>query len=177
MAARRLLDTRAFAAPLPIRGVRCVAHESPLQSLEVVFGLCLLIGVICDTAWPMTFRPMLGSPVLFVLGCLLIGGGSAILMAARQALAEAGQPFAPGLATTRLVTTGIYRRSRHPSYLAGFAILIGSALLFDLPALLWLCMPCGVVVHYLLIVPEERFLEDKFGADYVDYARRVRRWV
>jgi protein-S-isoprenylcysteine O-methyltransferase Ste14 len=34
-----------------------------------------------------------------------------------------------------------------------------------------------LLVHWGAIRPEERFLHERFGAPYDDYARRVRRWL
>jgi len=33
------------------------------------------------------------------------------------------------------------------------------------------------VVRWFVIAPEERYLERRFGADYLAYRQRVRRWL
>ncbi len=38
-------------------------------------------------------------------------------------------------------------------------------------------LPAVIACHYILIAPEERYLRQKFGNEYVDYAGRVRRWL
>jgi protein-S-isoprenylcysteine O-methyltransferase Ste14 len=40
-----------------------------------------------------------------------------------------------------------------------------------------LLLPVLVVVRVLVIAPEERYLERRFGADYIRYTERVRRWL
>ena len=71
-----------------------------------------------------------------------------------------------------LVTDGLYRVIRHPSYLGLLLILLGWALVFR--------SAIGVLVSFLLIPPlvarmnsEEALLESEFGEKYSDYRRRT----
>ena len=41
---------------------------------------------------------------------------------------------------------------------------------------LYLVVPCLVVIRYYVIGREETYLEAKFGDDYLQYKRQVRRW-
>ena len=76
-----------------------------------------------------------------------------------------------------LVTTGIYRTTRNPMYVALTFILCAWAA--------WLNQPLAIVGPILFalyitrfqIVPEERTLAKKFGHSYDDYRRSVRRWL
>ena len=43
--------------------------------------------------------------------------------------------------------------------------------------ILILLLPALVLCHYVLIVPEERYLAAKFGAEYQAYAATVHRWL
>ena len=79
--------------------------------------------------------------------------------------------------STALVTTGLYRITRNPMYLgmllilAGVALLSGSAsTLLPIPVFAW-------AIQRNFIIGEERFLEQIFGAQYLDYKRQVRRWL
>jgi protein-S-isoprenylcysteine O-methyltransferase Ste14 len=84
------------------------------------------------------------------------------------------EPFEP---TTALVQSGPYRLSRNPLYVAqllgfaGFALLVGSVWMAAFLPLVFL------VLHYGAVLPEERYLEAKFGDDYRRYRARVRRWL
>jgi len=77
---------------------------------------------------------------------------------------------------TELVTDGLYRVIRHPSYLGLLLGLNGWALLFR--------SAIGVLVS-LLFFPlllarmnsEEALLESEFGEQYADYRRRTSRLV
>jgi len=85
-------------------------------------------------------------------------------------------PFHPENAT-KLVTSGLYRYTRNPMYvglliiLTGYAIWLGSLSPFLLlPLFFWL-------ITTQQILPEEKILEQKFGQEYLDYKKRVKRWL
>ena len=40
-----------------------------------------------------------------------------------------------------------------------------------------LAIPALMVVHFIAVLPEERYLSRKFGDEYVRYLRRVRRYI
>ena len=72
---------------------------------------------------------------------------------------------------------GPYRLTRNPAYLGMALVYIGIALLADA---LWVLVPLPVVlliIDRMVIAREERYLERKFGQEYLDYKGRVRRWV
>ncbi len=76
-----------------------------------------------------------------------------------------------------LVTSGVYRWTRNPMYLGVLLILIGWGVFLG-NALALVC--AFIVVPYLnryQIVPEERLLQDKFGAAFTAYTAKVRRWI
>ena len=73
----------------------------------------------------------------------------------------------------RLVTTGIYRHVRNPSYVGLIVASIGWALVFR--------SGVGILIAVLLLIPlvarirsEERLLAEHFGAEYESY--RARTW-
>jgi protein-S-isoprenylcysteine O-methyltransferase Ste14 len=76
-----------------------------------------------------------------------------------------------------LITSGPYRFSRNPLYLGGNVfIFFGAALLVGTPSGLVI-----TVVHLplveIMIRREERQLEQNFGAEWLRYRKRVRRWL
>ena len=77
----------------------------------------------------------------------------------------------------RLVTQGVYRRLRHPMYLALLLCGLGQALV--LPN--WLAGPAYLAAFALLVAcrlgPEERLMAETFGADYRAYRARTRRLI
>jgi len=83
----------------------------------------------------------------------------------------------PHLKPSTLMTTGVFRISRNPMYLGmvvillGVSICVGSITAFISPVLFFLISECQFIPW------EERVMEDIFGQSYLDYKRRVRRWV
>jgi protein-S-isoprenylcysteine O-methyltransferase Ste14 len=103
--------------------------------------------------------------------------GAAFIVRARREFAQRGQPTDPGRPTTRVVTTGVFSISRNPIYFGVACFLAGVALAVNLPWVLVLLLPGLVACHYVLIMPEERYLAVKFGEEYRVYAATVQRWI
>ncbi len=83
----------------------------------------------------------------------------------------------------RLNTTGMYSVVRHPLYLGNFLVMIGMVMVVQV----WWLVIVAVTVFWLyyerIMAAEERFLEEKFGDEFVTWAKRtpaflpdLRRW-
>ncbi len=103
--------------------------------------------------------------------------GVALIVLARREFARRSQPTDPGRPTTQVVTTGVFSISRNPIYLGAACFLAGVALAVNLPWVLIFLLPSLVACHYVLIMPEERYLVAKFGEEYRAYAAAVHRWI
>lgn len=154
-----------------------VAHRRWWQIFEVVFGIPLLAAISLQRAVPLALPRTILTPAIVAGGALLIIVGAALVVLARREFARRGQPTDPGLATSKLVTTGVFAVSRNPLYLGGVCVLLGLALAVNLPWVMILLLPSLVACHYVLIVPEERYLAATFGQEYRTYAAAVRRWL
>jgi protein-S-isoprenylcysteine O-methyltransferase Ste14 len=76
-----------------------------------------------------------------------------------------------------LVTRGPYRCSRNPMYL-GMALLLAGWAAFLANAASLAGLPLFVAyLNRWQIEPEERALADKFGEEFENYRKRVRRWL
>jgi protein-S-isoprenylcysteine O-methyltransferase Ste14 len=141
----------------------------PLLALAI---LLLGIGAHLFHPVPLTPRPalrLMGSVSAIAAACLVIG--------ARTEMARAGTNVNPGLPATAIVTGGPYRFTRNPMYLALCLLNLGIGLLMGdlVPTLLTLVL--AIILHFGVIVREERYLERKFGVVYSAYRGRVRRWL
>jgi protein-S-isoprenylcysteine O-methyltransferase Ste14 len=110
-------------------------------------------------------------------GGLLVIVGLIMSVAGSNAFRRVGTPVIPFERSTVLVTDGLYRFTRNPMYLGlvltllGVAILLGSlGALLPVPAFVW-------ILQTQFINGEERFLEEIFGTRYLEYKKRVRRWL
>lgn len=80
-------------------------------------------------------------------------------------------------AATALVIVGVYRYTRNPMYVGLATMLVGWAVYLAAPLAL-LGPPIFVLfIARFQIVPEERALAEKFGREFADYRKKVRRWL
>ena len=127
-----------------------------------------------DFAWHLPFLPhALAAP----LGILLVVAAVVLFAASVGKFRAAGTPVPGNKATTVIVRSGPYRFSRNPIYLAFSLLQVGIAIWVNS---LWLVatLIASVAVMARIVIPrEEQYLERRFGADYLDYKKSVRRWV
>ncbi len=83
-------------------------------------------------------------------------------------------PYQP---TTAIVTEGPYRFTRNPIYLSLAVLYAGLAVMANALWSLLLLLAVMLIIHYAVILPEERYLEQKFGEEYRSYKAKVRRWL
>ena len=131
------------------------------------------LGLILDYFKPAPWLPV---PVQYPVGLALVALGVTLMALAMGRFKAAGTNVPTPLPATALVDDGIYGRSRNPIYLAMTLIFLGLAVLFNSLWLLLLLPAVLTVMHYGVIVREERYLADKFGDAYLAYKARVRRW-
>lgn len=111
------------------------------------------------------------------MGALLIVAGWAVLLwCAREfALRGRGTP-GPWDAPRQLVITSLYRFARNPMYVAVLTAIVGQAIWFQSARVAWYALTAAITFHLVVVLYEEPTLERTFGAQYVEYRRRVRRW-
>ena len=77
---------------------------------------------------------------------------------------------------TELVSTGIYRISRNPYFLSYSVLILGYILIFPSLILIGLLIILATVFHKM-ILEEEKYLESIHGNMYLDYKRKVNRYI
>ena len=103
----------------------------------------------------------------------LFVGGMAMMIAGHRAMARHGTNVNPLRPTTALVTDGVFRYTRNPLYVGVSIALCGIALVVALDWVLVLIIPAFVLLHFAVVMREERYLERKFGEAYHRYAARA----
>ena len=103
---------------------------------------------------------------------------SLIGFALRCATIGYAQPGTSGRNTKRqrakvLNTTGIYSIVRHPLYLANFMILLGLASLLGVWWFILICLLMFWLYYERIMLAEEEFLRNKFGASFLDWAEKT----
>lgn len=78
---------------------------------------------------------------------------------------------------TQFVATGPYAYVRNPMYIGGFILLIGFGLYHTSLSILILALVLLVVFHFFILLVEEPNLERLFGKSYLDYKKKINRWI
>jgi protein-S-isoprenylcysteine O-methyltransferase Ste14 len=76
-----------------------------------------------------------------------------------------------------VVETGVFAISRNPLYLGSAIVILGIALAMNILWTLVTLIASIIVCHYVLIIPEEKYLAEKFGEEYENYTATVHRWL
>jgi len=143
--------------------------EKRIPPLALVLIIGLLMWVIAN--W--SPRIETSEALRLSLAAILLALGTLFPLAGVMSFRSAQTTVDPRTpeASSKLVSSGVYRFSRNPMYV-GFALwLLATA---------WALVGVIFFVVYMnrfQIEPEERALRDLFGEDFREYERRVRRWI
>jgi len=107
-----------------------------------------------------------------VIGCILFAVAIAIVIAAHGVQKQAHRKAEE---ITRLITTDIYSRCRHPIYLAFIVMNIATVFVWANLWLMIVALPFMLLWHFEAR-QEEKFLLDKFANGYTVYMRKVPMW-
>jgi len=107
---------------------------------------------------------------------LLLLGVAALLSTVHEFYVAGRGTLAPWSPPEQLVTTGLYRVSRNPMYVAVILVLLGWAALFRSFPLLVYALAVAIGFHLRVIFGEEPWLAQTHGDPWVRYAARVPRW-
>jgi protein-S-isoprenylcysteine O-methyltransferase Ste14 len=138
----------------------------PIPEGHVVF---LVLGFLIQ--WLMdgsTFKP--GNKKKIAGSFLLING----VVLSGWAVKSAGNTDIES--PDRIISTGAYAFCRNPMYSGWHLIYTGIALMLNSRWLFILFPLLAFFTHYLVILPEERMLEQQFGTSYYHYKQRVKRY-
>lgn len=131
----------------------------------IVFGAVIGLGV---TDWGSLTTP---HGLRLVVGPFLIVVGN--LAAWREAFAIGMKATSGG--KDELVTTGLYRYSRNPQYVADMGILVGLGLVFS-SLWAWPIVVLGVAALVVAPFAEEPWLDQQYGLRYSEYLKGTRRF-
>ena len=152
------------------------AHDPsrPIVRPPILYGGSIALG--CAVQWsqlvpvfPTAMQVPVGLPLVVVAGILFA-------LSIRE-FGRADTPVRSVRPATQIVTTGPYRFSRNPIYLAFTMLHLGIAVWVNSVWLLGTLAVSLVVMSFGVIAREERYLERRFGDAYTDYKAAVRRWL
>jgi len=140
----------------------------------LIFAGALVAGLLLNRLRPTPFLPRTLSRLL---GWPLVVTGLLLGLWGFREMRRAGTNVDPYHPTTAIVERGPYGFTRNPLYVGMTLIYSGISARAN-ASLAALLLPAALhVVHYKVIKREERYLEEKFGEEYLRYKGRVRRWI
>ena len=146
-----------------------VAFHPPL-----LLGLALMLGFLLRWIVPLSFLPN-GFPA--AIGPVVVAVAFGFFLWAVFTLVSGGASIPPSKPTDAIVVRGPFRFSRNPIYLAMVLLQVGVGIWINS---LWFIVLAAVSAWLLwwgVISREERYLERKFGNEYLLYKNKVRRWL
>jgi protein-S-isoprenylcysteine O-methyltransferase Ste14 len=153
-----------------------------LSLLELKVSPVMLTVILALLMWPVAAHtpgfPMTPEWRLVSL-IVLVAGGAVIALAGVWSFRKARttvNPWRPH-ASSALVISGIYTRTRNPMYLGLLLALLGWGLYLANPFSLLVAVAFVPYMNRFQIRPEERALKQAYGDDFSQYCRRVRRWL
>jgi protein-S-isoprenylcysteine O-methyltransferase Ste14 len=127
------------------------------------------------TYFPMGLR--LGGGWVDFAGGLLVGAGLLFIALAAMEFRRHKTTIVPHETPARLITSGIFKRTRNPIYLGDALILAGLILRWEAVLALPLIPVFVWVIEKRFIEPEENRMRRTFRADFARYCEKTRRWV
>ena len=158
-----------MADPSDIPGV---IAPPPLIAIAAV-----VLGLILDRVFPAyVLTVLLSLPTRLVIGVILMAAGGALGLTATLAFRRAKTNVEPWKPSSALVTDDIFQWLRNPMYVGVTMLLAGFAVMIASDWTLVMTIAFGVVIHFGVVIREERYLEAKFGHLYRSYKTRVPRY-
>ena len=101
------------------------------------------------------------------LGYIIVLAGVIFWMTARFQLGDAFSVFPEA---KKIIQIGIYKKIRHPVYIAGIITILGLCLIYQK---LWFYFALFIliIVQIIRARAEEKILAEKFGQDYLSYKK------
>lgn len=140
----------------------------------LLYGAAFAVVLGLRWLWPI---PILLHPATLWAGLVVLCLGLGLGLWGAYAMHKAGTNVLPSLPTTAIVTSGPFHLSRNPLYIGLALDFIGLSLIVNSLWGILALVAVLVVMHYGVILREERYLEAKFGERYRQYCSAVRRYL
>jgi protein-S-isoprenylcysteine O-methyltransferase Ste14 len=138
--------------------------------LGFTLGIPLVRGLITHEDWIGWVLPV---PAGIGWGLVVVTGAASFIVVANLALMGLGAPFFIVL-SRKLVTDWLYARTRNPMVLAGLAFFLSLGIWFQsFLFIIWVLIGFTPALLFFVKMYEERELEIRFGASYIEYKSRT----
>jgi protein-S-isoprenylcysteine O-methyltransferase Ste14 len=139
-------------------------------AVVILFGIAIIQAVTTHQDWSGWVLPV---PTEIGLLLVIITGAAALFSVINLALKGLGAPFAIAL-SKKLAVDWMYAWTRNPMVLATLALLLSLGIWFQsVLFVLWVLILFAPALLVFVKVYEERELEIRFGASYLEYKSRT----
>lgn len=149
-------------------------HPKVIASPVLIFAATLAAGFLLDWVWPLKF---LSGDASFIAGFFIIFFAVNIKAYAVREMVRRKTNVNVYKPATALATEWPFSVSRNPLYGGILLLNIGIACFVNALWILLLTPLLAFAFQKAVIEPEEAYLEQKFGAAYLRYKAKVRRWI
>ncbi|WP_432288110.1 isoprenylcysteine carboxylmethyltransferase family protein [Aminobacter sp. BA135] len=153
------------------------AAPSKVPWPPILYLAAIVVAAVLGLLYPLPWITEPLSDLLFAAGWLAVAGVVAIYYSAMQTMKRAKTTIRPDRPSEHLVTSGAFSFTRNPIYFANTLLMIAIGLITANVWFLALALIAAFATQKLAIVPEEKHLQARFGKRYIDYAKKVRRWI
>jgi protein-S-isoprenylcysteine O-methyltransferase Ste14 len=148
-------------------------HPGVVIFPPLLFLIAVLLMLGLHWLWPHFIG---GERIVFWIGIVLIFAGPSLAIWGVLTMRKAQTNVSPYQPSTAIVASGPFGFSRNPLYVALTLLFLGITLAVGTWWGLLVVVPFLLVLHFGIIVREERYLERKFGEPYLAYKAKVRRY-
>lgn len=147
-----------------VKGIE-LTMKAATYLVPIVEVICILMNTTCLPVWARSIGAVIGA------------SGVAVFFAAVLTMRDSWRAGVSETDKTELVTAGIYQISRNPAFLGFDLVYIGILLMFFHWALFAVSVFAAVMFHLQIVNVEEDFLITAFGDSYLEYRKKVNRYL
>ncbi|RKI91258.1 isoprenylcysteine carboxylmethyltransferase family protein [Parablautia intestinalis] len=143
--------------------------EITMKIAAILVFIAGLVSIFLETGNSLT--------AIRIIGAITSVGGTVIFIVALWTMRDSWRAGVSKTDKTELITNGIYHISRNPAFLGFDLLYIGTLLMFFNWILCFLTVFAVIMYHLQIVNVEENFLLVAFGNEYLQYKKKVCRYV
>lgn len=143
--------------------------EITMKIATYIVPMAEIVSIVMDTT-------IFSVPMRGIGACIAIMGLGAFIISVLT-MRDSWRAGVSNTDKTELVTRGIYQISRNPAFLGFDLVYIGMIVMFFNWLLFIVSVFAMVMFHLQIRYVEERFLREVFGTEYLQYQKKVCRYV
>ena len=143
--------------------------EITMKIAAILVFIAGLVSIFLETGNSLT--------AIRIIGAITSVGGTVIFIVALWTMRDSWRAGVSKTDKTELITNGIYHISRNPAFLEFDLLYIGTLLMFFNWILCFLTVFAVIMYHLQIVNVEENFLLVAFGNEYLQYKKKVCRYI